>query len=181
MTPFIRPVSLAAALAILHAATAGAQSGRPAAMGASPVAAPPPRVTAIEVRRQGVFDSVEATSWVTRLANRLHVETRASVVRHELLFRARLDPFTPGKEVPEEVVRGLWRDWVELLNIGVRTGKMLTMDGLGAEADRRARSSRAHRYWVYHRTGEPCRHCGAAIQMQELGGRKLYWCPVDQG
>lgn len=104
-----------------------------------------------------------------------------NVYRAELLFRARQDPFTPGKDVSEEVVRGLWRDWVKLLNIGVETGLMLTRDGLTPRDQAKARRSRADRYWVYHRTGEPCRLCGADIQMQELGGRKLYWCPVDQG
>ena len=103
-----------------------------------------------------------------------------NVYRAELLFRARQNPFTPGKEVREEVVRGLWRDWVKLLNIGVATGQMLTMDGLSPEAQSRALASRADRHWVYHRTGEPCRVCGTAIQMRELGGRKLYWCPLDQ-
>jgi endonuclease-8 len=103
-----------------------------------------------------------------------------NVYRAELLFRARQNPFTPGKEVREEVVRGLWRDWVKLLNIGVATGQMLTMDGLSPEAQNRALASRADRHWVYHRTGEPCRVCGTAIQMRELGGRKLYWCPLDQ-
>jgi endonuclease-8 len=103
-----------------------------------------------------------------------------NVYRAELLFRARQNPFTPGKEVPEEVVRGLWRDWVTLLNTGVETGQMLTMDGLSAEGHARALASRTDRHWVYHRTGEPCRVCGTAIAMQELGGRKLYWCPVDQ-
>jgi len=33
---------------------------------------------------------------------------------------------------------------------------------------------------VYHRTGLPCRVCGTHIVMEELGGRKLYWCPEDQ-
>jgi endonuclease-8 len=103
-----------------------------------------------------------------------------NVYRAELLFRARQNPFTPGREVPEEVVRGLWRDWVRLLNIGVETGQMLTMDGLSASDQAKALASRADRHWVYHRTGEPCRVCGTAIAMQELGGRKLYWCPVDQ-
>jgi endonuclease-8 len=103
-----------------------------------------------------------------------------NVYRAELLFRARQNPFTPGREVPEEVVRGLWRDWVRLLNIGVETGQMLTMDGLSAGDQAKALASRADRHWVYHRTGEPCRVCGTAIAMQELGGRKLYWCPVDQ-
>jgi len=53
-----------------------------------------------------------------------------NVYRAELLFRARLDPFRPGREVPEETVRELWRDWVHLLRIGVETGQMLTMDDL---------------------------------------------------
>jgi len=103
-----------------------------------------------------------------------------NVYRAELLFRARLDPFRPGREVPEETVRELWRDWVHLLRIGVETGQMLTMDDLDPEAYRKALASRDDRHWVYHRTGEPCRVCGTSIAMVELGGRKLYWCPVDQ-
>lgn len=103
-----------------------------------------------------------------------------NVYRAELLFRARQSPFTPGKLVPEMVIRRLWRDWVTLLEIGVATGQMMTRDGLPDDEYRKALASRADRHWVYHRTGEPCRVCGTAIQMQELGGRKLYWCPVDQ-
>ena len=103
-----------------------------------------------------------------------------NVYRAEMLFRARQNPFTPGKEVREEVVRELWRDWVKLLTIGVQTGQMLTMDDLSSEDYQKALASRADRHWVYHRTGEPCRVCGTPIMMQELGGRKLYWCPVDQ-
>lgn len=103
-----------------------------------------------------------------------------NVYRAELLFRARLDPFRPGKEIPEELVRELWRDWAYLLGVGVETGQMLTMDGLDPEAYRKALASRDDRHWVYHRTGEPCRVCGTHIAMTELAGRKLYWCPRDQ-
>ena len=103
-----------------------------------------------------------------------------NVYRAELLFRARQDPFTPGRELPEEQVRALWRDWVHLMRIGVDTGQMLTMDDLSDDDLRKAMANRADRHWVYHRTGEPCRVCGTAIAMQELGGRKLYWCPKDQ-
>lgn len=103
-----------------------------------------------------------------------------NVYRAELLFRARQDPFTPGKELPEDVVRALWRDWVHLMRIGVDTGQMLTMDDLSGEDLAKAMANRADRHWVYHRTGEPCRVCGAPIAMREIGGRKLYWCPADQ-
>ena len=103
-----------------------------------------------------------------------------NVYRAELLFRARLDPFTPGRELPEDVLRELWRDWVHLMRIGVDTGQMLTMDDLSEEDLRKAMASRADRHWVYHRAGEPCRVCGTPIAVQELGGRKLYWCPYCQ-
>ncbi len=103
-----------------------------------------------------------------------------NVYRAELLFRARLDPYAPGKDVPVELVRELWRDWSYLLGVGVQTGRMLTMDGLTGEELERAKASRADRHWVYHRAGEPCRVCGTPIAMAEMAGRNLYWCPKDQ-
>jgi len=103
-----------------------------------------------------------------------------NVYRAELLFRARLNPHIPGRDLPEDTVRALWRDWDHLLRVGVETGQMMTMDGLSPEAYDGAMASRADRHWVYHRTGEPCRVCGTPIVMEEIGGRKLYWCPVDQ-
>jgi endonuclease-8 len=103
-----------------------------------------------------------------------------NVYRAELLFRARQNPHTPGRDVPEEVVRGIWRDWATLLPIGVETGQMMTMDGLDPAAYRRAMARRADRHWVYHREGLPCRVCGTAIVMEEAAERKLYWCPSCQ-
>ncbi len=103
-----------------------------------------------------------------------------NVYRAELLYRALLDPHTPGKLVPEEIVRDIWRDWSRLLVIGVETGQMMTMDDLDSEAYRRAMASRDDRHWVYHRAGLPCRVCGTEIVVEEMAARKLYWCPSCQ-
>ncbi|MGX1932114.1 Fpg/Nei family DNA glycosylase [Microbacterium resistens] len=103
-----------------------------------------------------------------------------NVYRAEMLFRARLNPHTPGKAVPEDVVRALWRDWVRLLAIGVETGQMMTMDDLTPEQYRAAMAHRDDRHWVYHRAGLPCRVCGTDIVLEEIGARKLYWCPSCQ-
>lgn len=103
-----------------------------------------------------------------------------NVYRAELLFRARLNPHTPGRDVAEHTVRSLWRDWVRLLSIGVETGQMMTMDDLDPEAYRRAMAHRDDRHWVYHRAGLPCRVCGTAIVLEEMSARKLYWCPSCQ-
>jgi endonuclease-8 len=103
-----------------------------------------------------------------------------NVYRAELLFRARLDPHIPGRELPEATVRALWKDWTKLLKIGVQTGQMLTMDRLGKKQYAAALASRDDRHWVYHREGLPCRVCGTTIVMEMAAGRKLYYCPTDQ-
>ena len=103
-----------------------------------------------------------------------------NVYRAEMLFRQRLNPHTPGRDVPEDVVRALWRDWVTLLAIGVETGQKMTMDDLSPDQYRAAMASRDDRHWVYHRAGLPCRVCGTEIALEEIGARKLYWCPRCQ-
>jgi endonuclease-8 len=103
-----------------------------------------------------------------------------NVYRAELLFRARLDPHTPGRQVPEEVARALYRDWSKLLKLGVKLGQMMTMEGLSKREYAEALAHRDDRHWVYHRAGEPCRVCGTPIAMELAAGRKLYWCPTDQ-
>lgn len=120
------------------------------------------------------------TSIALLLMDQSVVSGIGNVYRAELLFRARQNPHTPGKQVPEDTVRALWRDWVHLLRIGVETGQMMTMDDLDEDSYRKAMASRDDRHWVYKREGLPCRVCGTNIVMEELGGRKLYWCPVDQ-
>lgn len=120
------------------------------------------------------------TSIALLLMDQQVVSGIGNVYRAELLFRARLNPHTPGRDLSEETARGLWQDWARLLRIGVETGQMMTMDGLDDEGYRRAMASRADRHWVYKREGLPCRVCGTHILLEELGGRKLYWCPSCQ-
>jgi len=103
-----------------------------------------------------------------------------NVYRAELLFRARINPHAPGKSLSEQTLRALWRDWAHLLSIGVATGQMMTMDDLGADAYVLAMKNRADRHWVYKREGLPCRVCGTHITLEEMGARKLYYCPKCQ-
>jgi endonuclease-8 len=103
-----------------------------------------------------------------------------NIYRAELLFRARLDPHTPGRRVPREVARALWDDWAVLLEDGIRTGVMLTREDLTPEQRERALADPTERHWVYHRTGLPCLVSGNPVVVEEMATRKLYWCPVCQ-
>lgn len=134
------------------------------------------------VAEQRVVDTIRSkqTSIGRLLMDQGVIAGIGNVYRAEMLFRARLNPHTPGKQVPEDLVRGMWRDWSRLLRVGVETGQMMTMDGLEGEDYRLAMANRADRHWVYHRAGLPCRVCGTEIVLEDMAARKLYWCPSCQ-
>ena len=115
------------------------------------------------------------------LMNQKIVAGIGNVYRAEMLFRARLSPYFPSNSLPDETLRALWKDWVGLLSIGVKTGQMLTMDGLTPAQKRAALANRDDRHWVYRRAGEPCRICGTPIVLDIMEARKLYFCPTCQG
>lgn len=115
------------------------------------------------------------------LMNQKIVAGIGNVYRAEMLFRAGLNPYLSAKSIPDETLRALWKDWVALLKIGVKTGQMLTMDGLSPAQKRAALANREDRHWVYRRAGEPCRVCGTDIAMDIMEARKLYFCPKCQG
>jgi len=115
------------------------------------------------------------------LMNQKIVAGIGNVYRAEMLFRARLNPYVAANTLPDETLRALWTDWVVLLKIGVKTGQMLTMDGLTPARKRAALANREDRHWVYRRAGEPCRVCETAIVLDIMEARKLYFCPTCQG
>ncbi|WP_149361466.1 Fpg/Nei family DNA glycosylase [Lolliginicoccus suaedae] len=102
-----------------------------------------------------------------------------NVYRAEVLFRQRIAPHRPGRDLERHHWDALWNDLAALMPVGVREGRMITVD---AEHDHGAPPYQPGRprTYVYRRAGEPCRVCAATIKQEELRGRKLYWCPRCQ-
>ncbi|UMB71230.1 Fpg/Nei family DNA glycosylase [Mycobacterium paraterrae] len=102
-----------------------------------------------------------------------------NVYRNELLFRHNIDPYRPGQKVDEAEFADAWNDLVELMKVGVRRGKIITVR---PEHDHGAPSygPGRPRTYVYRRAGDPCRVCGTDIRTAELEGRNLFWCPTCQ-
>jgi endonuclease-8 len=116
-----------------------------------------------------------------------------NVYRCEVLFRHRVDPFRPGREIRPTTWLAIWDDLVALMPLGVAFGQILTMDdqvadglaevGDGSAAAHTAAVSGARlgdrferRFNLYKRTGEPCRVCGSKVRTQLVAGRNLFWC-----
>jgi len=103
-----------------------------------------------------------------------------NVYRAEILFRHRIPPHLPGRELAAPTWRAAWADLVDLMRSGVRTGRIVTT----AREDRERISGTARQedaHYVYRRAGLPCRLCGTEIRTEVLVGRNLFWCPRCQG
>ena len=102
-----------------------------------------------------------------------------NVYRSELLFRHRIDPFRPGRNVSEAEFDAAWTDLVALMKVGLRGGKIIVVrpehdHGPPSYAPGRPRT------YVYRRAGEPCRVNGGPIRTAVLEGRNVFWCPTCQ-
>ena len=101
-----------------------------------------------------------------------------NVYRAEVLFRARLGPYTPGRDVPRETFDAVWADLVKLMRAGVRANRIVTTRPEDRPRRSPIRIEDAH--YVYRRTGLPCRLCGTPVAHAVLQTRNLFWCPKDQ-
>ncbi|AKN16625.1 Fpg/Nei family DNA glycosylase [Mycobacterium haemophilum] len=102
-----------------------------------------------------------------------------NVYRSELLFRHRIEPFRPGREISQTAFDAAWTDLVALMKVGLRRGKIVVVR---PEHDHGPPSylPERPRTYVYRRAGEPCRGCGATIRTAVLEGRNVFWCPQCQ-
>lgn len=135
-----------------------------------------------------------------------------NVYRSEVLFRHRVSPLRPAREIRASTFRAMWDDLVALLPLGVAFGQIITLEDQveeareilaaqgapagpadrsrrplvrwqgAAEGERGRRRSPAEtspfprEYYVYKRSGQPCRVCGSRIRTQVVAGRNLFWC-----
>jgi len=104
-----------------------------------------------------------------------------NVYRCELLFRHRVDPFRPGREVRRATWDAMWRDICDLMPLGLAAGQILTMpdqveDAKAALAAGDPVVPGERRYLVYRRAQEPCRVCGSKVRTKVVAGRNLFWC-----
>jgi endonuclease-8 len=103
-----------------------------------------------------------------------------NIYRAELLFRARLDPFTEGRKVPLAKLKAIWKDSIPLLRAGMVDRRIVTTLPRHRPTNKNGKPPKEEVHYVYRRHGKPCFVCGAKIQRRDIAGRTLYWCPVCQ-
>jgi endonuclease VIII len=101
-------------------------------------------------------------------------------LRSEILFVAGVKPSARPVDCTDTQLERLARAAIELPRQSYET-KGITNDlptALKLKAAGQPR--RSYRHWVFGREGRACYACGSGIVKQELGGRRMYFCPVCQ-
>ena len=102
-----------------------------------------------------------------------------NVYRAEILFRHRIHPLRPGKTLRRSQFLAMWTDLVELMEYGVRTGRIDTVrpehtpQAMGRPP---RKDDHGGEVYVYRRHGQACLVCGSRVRTDTLVGRNLFWC-----
>ena len=103
-----------------------------------------------------------------------------NVYRSELLFLCGIHPDRPANDLTEDETTELWSRSVELLRIGERLGRIVTVDPGEVGAARPSDLPKQLRLYVYKRSHRPCRRCGTEIASWESAGRSVWACSSCQ-
>lgn len=130
-----------------------------------------------------------SAAWLAEAAGRSRVAVKTwlmdqsrvvgvgNIYASEALFRARVDPRRPARELSAAELARV-RDGVRAVleeAIGFRGTTLLDYrDASGGEG------AFAERLAVYDREGEPCRVCGTPVERLVQGGRATFFCPSCQ-
>ncbi|NOT14587.1 MAG: bifunctional DNA-formamidopyrimidine glycosylase/DNA-(apurinic or apyrimidinic site) lyase [Methylotenera sp.] len=100
-----------------------------------------------------------------------------NIYASEALFRARISPQLPAKKLSLKQCEALVQEVKTTLSDALIAGGSSLRDFLGA--DNKAGYFQQS-YFVYGRTGEPCRVCHTPIMQIKQGQRSTFYCPVCQ-
>ena len=128
----------------------------------------------------GEFMSRRTSPVAAALLDQSVIAGIGNVYRSEILFLTGINPLIPSSELEEEQIGALWSEARRHLQIGERSGRIVTTEPRDVGAERRSDIGRGERTYVYKRQGQPCRRCGTAIQRDVVANRKVWMCPNCQ-
>ena len=100
-----------------------------------------------------------------------------NIYADEALWRARLHPLIPARELSEDDVRRLHRAVRAALHAGIRRHGATLRDYAAPDG---AAGSMQREFRVYGRGGDPCDRCRTPIEKTRVAGRGTWYCPGCQ-
>ena len=123
-----------------------------------------------------------------RLLDQTLVAGIGNIYASEALFRARISPRCPARQLTAAQVARLWRAIREILGEAIAHGSTVPLNFGGNSRNGLFYFGRApgtpdyyeERLRVYDREGRPCRRCRSLIRCIRQAGRSTFYCPRCQ-
>lgn len=100
-----------------------------------------------------------------------------NIYASESLFRAGIDPRLSANRLSQPRCERLVAEIKQTLRDAIRAGGSSLRDFFGADGNP---GYFQQEYFVYGRTGKPCKVCGTPIRIIRQGQRSTFYCPVCQ-
>ncbi len=100
-----------------------------------------------------------------------------NIYADEALHQARVHPARPARDLTPRQADAVRRALARVLARAIECRGSTIRDYVGGSG---CKGSYQERHRVYHRTGQPCRRCGAPIERIVLAGRSTHFCPACQ-
>ena len=139
-----------------------------------------PRTTPARIAKRLEGAAFRGRSLGALLLDQGFVGGLGNYLRSEILFFSGLRPECRPRDLDSEERALLARSVREVTRRSYRTGGLTELPDLVRIAKAAGEPRRFHRHAVFARAGKPCRRCGSRIEKLEVGGRRLYLCPVCQ-
>jgi len=111
------------------------------------------------------------------LMNNSVVAGVGNIYANEALFHAEIHPMTPAGRISLSRYRKLVQAIKDTLNLAIEAGGSTLRDFVNSEGNP---GYFQQQYFVYGRTGQPCRKCGVEIRQARQGQRSSFYCPHCQ-
>jgi formamidopyrimidine-DNA glycosylase len=96
-----------------------------------------------------------------------------NIYASESLFRARIDPRTPARKLSKAHCEKLAAEIKSTLRDALKAGGSSLRDFFGTDGNP---GYFQQEYFVYARTGQPCKICGSTIKTLRQGQRSTFYC-----
>jgi formamidopyrimidine-DNA glycosylase len=100
-----------------------------------------------------------------------------NIYASEALFHAGINPLSPADRIGLSRYKKLAEAIKRTLNLAIEAGGSSVRDFVGSDGKP---GYFQQQYWVYGRTGQPCRRCGTPIIQIRQGQRSSFYCPRCQ-
>lgn len=96
-----------------------------------------------------------------------------NIYRTEILWRQRVHPDTPGNRISRAEFELIWQDAVHLLEIGVKSNAIITVEGA-----KKSKSRYGERVNIFAK--DHCPACASEVRAFEMAGRRAFACETCQ-